>query len=304
MTPLDLNLIRIFVTIFETQSVTAAAERLDLTQPTVSYSLGKLRDKFSDQLFVRAKRRLKPTTLAEALYPNFRDALSLVTSAVDETYRFDPKTAYRVFNLAMSDIGSMYFLPLLEMELRRSAPNISLDVRQVAVSDLVEQLAARKVDVALGNLPSLFGQARSLPLFREHYMCLVGWDYANRIRKVTLDVFLASRHVVVSSPYSDHQLAEDALTNLGISRKVVIRTPYYTALPRLIASSDLVVILPSRVAAVFALQSNLVALPVPVELPEFDVKLHWHPRHETNPALMWLIERTEVILREGTDRRG
>lgn len=297
MTQFDLNLARVFVAVYETRSATAAAERLDITQPTVSYGLAKLREELADPLFVRDKRSLKPTPRAEALYPRFRDALVVIGEAIEETHRFDPATANRIFNLAMSDIGSMYFLPPLERALRTSAPHIGLEIRQVPVTELVDQLASLKIDVALGNLPSLRGQTRSVTLFREHYMCLLGKRYAERIGPMTLDVFRASRHVVVSSTFSGHQLAEDALADLGISRQVVIRTPYFTALPQLIAQSDLVVMLPSRIAATFATQSDVIAQPAPMALPDFEVKMHWHPRHESSPSVAWLLERLEAILR-------
>jgi DNA-binding transcriptional LysR family regulator len=110
-----------------------------------------------------------------------------------------------------------------------------------------------------------------------------------------METYLASRHVVVSSPYSGHQLAEDSLTDLGISRKIIIRAPYYNTLPQLSEQSGLVVLLPSRIAKIFASQSAVVALPTPKELPEFDVKMHWHARHEANPAMKWLLHRVAAI---------
>jgi DNA-binding transcriptional LysR family regulator len=295
MHQIDLNLIRVFVAIYETQSATAAAERLNLTQPTVSYGLAKLREALSDQLFVRDQRNFKPTPRAVALYLKFRDALESIGNAIEDTQRFDPRTASRSFSLAMTDIGSMYFLPVLETELCRGKSQIGIELRQVSVADVVDQLASAKLDAAIGNLPSLHGHTRSMLLFHEHYVCLVGKDYATSIQNMTMENFLASRHVAVSSPYSGHQLAEDALADLGISRKIIIQTPYYTALPQLISQSDLVVLLPSRIANIFSTQSAVVAIPAPMELPDFEVKMHWHARHEANPAIKWLVDRVAAV---------
>ncbi|OXH91101.1 LysR family transcriptional regulator, partial [Burkholderia multivorans] len=50
---LDLNLLRVFQAIVEERSLTKAGERLALSQPAVSYSLGRLRTLFDDPLFVR-----------------------------------------------------------------------------------------------------------------------------------------------------------------------------------------------------------------------------------------------------------
>jgi DNA-binding transcriptional LysR family regulator len=297
MSQIDLNLIRVFVAIYETQSATAAAEQLNITQPTVSYGLGKLRELLSDHLFVRDRRSLQPTPRANMLYPRFRDALDSIGNAIEETQSFDPKSDSRVFSVAMTDIGSLYFLPSLEADLQEKAPNISVEIRQVQVNELVDQLSSGRLDVAVGNLPSLRGQTRSSVIFREHYVCLLGKKQALSIGEMTMEKFLASRHVAVSSTYSGHRLAEDALQDLGISRRIVVRTPYYTALPLLIANSDLIVLLPSRIASIFATQTDVVVMRAPMELPEFDVRMHWHPRHETNPALMWLLDRLESVSR-------
>lgn len=295
MSQLDLNLIRVFVAIYETQSATEAAERLDITQPTVSYGLAKLREALSDQLFVRDQRSFKPTPRATALYLKFRDALESIGNAIEETHGFDPQSATRVFSIAMTDIGTLYFLPALEAALCRNTPNIGIEILQVPVTELVDRLASGKLDAAIGNLPSLRGQTRSMPLFREHYVCMLGIEYAKSIQKMTMATFLASRHVAVSSTFSGHRLAEDALVDLGIPRKIVVRTPYYTALPQFIANSDLVALVPSRMAEVFSTQSAVVALPAPMELPDFEVKLHWHSRHEANPALNWLLDHVASV---------
>jgi hypothetical protein len=38
-----------------------------------------------------------------------------------------------------------------------------------------------------------------------------------------------------------------------------------------------------------------VALPAPMELPEFDIKMHWHARHDANPAMKWLLDPVAAI---------
>ncbi len=297
MDQIDLNLIRVFVAIYETQSATVAAEQLNITQPTVSYGLGKLREALSDHLFVRDRRSLKPTPRANMLYPRFRDALNSIGNAIEETQSFDPRTDSRVFSIAMTDIGSLYFLPSLEADFQDKAPGIGVEIRQVQVDEIVDQLSSGRLDAAVGNLPSLRGQTRSAVIFREHYVCLVGKKQALAVGEMTMDTFLASRHVAVSSTYSGHRLAEDALQDLGISRRIVVRTPYYTALPLLISNSDLIVLLPSRIARIFASQTDVVAMPAPMDLPEFDVRMHWHRRHGTSPALLWLLQRIESVSR-------
>ena len=58
----DLNLLRVFVVIFEEKSATGAAQRLNLTQSAVSLNLRRLREMYQDSLFTRTGRGLAPTT--------------------------------------------------------------------------------------------------------------------------------------------------------------------------------------------------------------------------------------------------
>ena len=53
----DLNLLQVFLAIHAEGSVSRAAERLGVSQPTVSHALAKLRATYRDPLFVRARRR-------------------------------------------------------------------------------------------------------------------------------------------------------------------------------------------------------------------------------------------------------
>jgi hypothetical protein len=63
---IDLNLIRAFVTIYETGSVSAAAERLHISQPSVSYTLKRLRDLLREPLFKRTREGMAPTYFARS----------------------------------------------------------------------------------------------------------------------------------------------------------------------------------------------------------------------------------------------
>lgn len=292
---LDLNLVRVFVAIYETQSVTAAAERLDVTQPTISYGLSKLRKAYGDRLFLRSGSGVAPTNLAEQLYSVFRDALAAVENTLEERAVFFPASSKRRFRLAMSDIGVLIFVPLLLRRFQEVAPHIEIDV--VSISETTaEDLAAGRLDVAIGNIPQLNSQTRSAHLFKEHYVCLMSASHPSIGSEMSLSQFLTARHVMVSSPRSGHALVEEGLAQLGIHRNIVAKVPHFTVLPELLSQSDLLVILPSRVANLYVVQGALKAMRLPVELPEFHVQVHWHRRQDTSIAHKWLVDETVRVL--------
>ncbi|GAB1576144.1 LysR family transcriptional regulator [Bordetella petrii] len=296
---LDLNLVRLMVAVFETGSVSLAAERLALTQPTVSYGLAKLRQSYGDALFVRDGRGMAPTPRAEQIYAAFQEALACIDSTQELAGPFVPASTTRRFRVAMSDIGGLCFLPPLMARLRRVAPQASLEVLQVPVDTLIEQLASGKADAAVGNLPMLHDKLRNQPLFREHYVCLMARGHpAAASGKLSLAAFLATPHVLVSSPFFAHQRMEETLRAQGVHRKIALRIPHFTILPGLIAQSDLMAILPSRVARVFESYGNLQSLPLPVAIPEFEVCVHTHAYHAAQPAVQWFAGQVVLALQD------
>lgn len=285
---IDLNLVRVFIAIYETGSVTDASERLHLTQPTVSYSLAKLREALNDKLFVRTHDGMVPTQCAQQTYTRFSSGLAQIDSAVEMTSTFVPTLTDRRFRVAMSDIGELIFLPPLLKRFSAVAPQAALEVVQMKVDDVPNWLASAKVDAAVGYLPSICDVTRNTHLFDEHYVCLLCKDHASIRGKLTLEKFVAARHAYVSSSFFGHKHVEELLIQLGV--KVALRIPHFTILPSLIATSDLIVVMPSRVAASFMLFGGLKTMPLPIDLPKIEVRLHWDRRHEGLAPHQWFLD--------------
>src|SRR4051794_4571660 len=170
---MDLSLTRVLCAVYEARSVSRAAGALCLTQPAISHALGRLRHEVADPLFVRTAAGMVPTPQADQLYIRFREALELIAGAVDEAKAFDPKSSTRRFRISLSDIGVMVFLPLILRHLQAEAPDVAIEVCQIAVPDLLRSLETGQIDFALGNLPTLQGPTEHCRLFEEHYVCVL-----------------------------------------------------------------------------------------------------------------------------------
>lgn len=288
----DLNLVRAFVAIYETKSVTQAAERLNLTQPTMSHALSKLRELYGDRLFSRGSAGLVPTAIAERVYEHLRVALTAIEGTVDSRAGFAPLSSTRRFRIALSDIGSLFFTPPLLRLFQVVAPRIQVEFVQLSDA-ILDDLARGTLDLALGNLPNLHTHTRNELLFREHYVCMLADQHPAAVGAIDLDTFSRARHVMVTSPSSGHALIDGALAERGIQRNVVALVPQFSVLPSLVEDSDLVVVLPSRVARLFASQHRVRVVDLPVPIPPFEVRLHWHTRQDGAPAHRWL--REEVV---------
>ncbi len=102
---------------------------------------------------------------------------------------------------------------------------------------------------------------------------------------------------MVTTNFSGHNRVEEALQTHGISRRVALQIPHFAILARLIATTDLLVLLPSRVARVLASYESLRWLDIPVTIPTFEVRQYWHTQDVQNPASKWLRKTISDVLK-------
>ncbi|MGQ7249824.1 LysR family transcriptional regulator [Halomonas sp. V046] len=290
MTSIDLNLIRAFIVLFEARSVTQAADRLNVTQPSVSYALARLRDRFNDRLFVRSGAGMEPTLTASQMYPALRQALAQIEGVVEDNREFVAARSHKCFRLAMTDLGEMALLPRILAQLHASAPNVELEVVPLEIDKVANWLNADKVNAAICSRPiRATGIARRV-LFEERYVCLLNRDHEGIGDHLSLEQFTRARHAVVAAS-SGHGLAEDVLNERGLERKISLRVPHFSVLPPLLQQSDLLAIVPQQIAEAFTRSAALKILDLPFEVPPFDVALHWHGTAAASAAQRWLHEQ-------------
>ena len=293
----DLNLVRALVAIYETRSVTRAAERLDLTQPSVSHALARLRQVYGDHLFVRRPHGLEPTALASQLYERFSQTLSAIDETLEAREAFDPASTTRRFRIALSDMAMLVIGGRMLAGLHDAAPRSEIEI--VPLDERVpDDLAAGRVDLVIGNLPALGAVTRHELLFRERYVCLVSDEHPGIGEALSLEQFAGASHVVMASPSPGNQLMDAALAEHHLRRRVAIRTPHFAELAQLVRRGRLIAVLPSRLAAIHMAGGGLRALPLPLAVPEFDMRLYWHVRNAGSKALLWLRQSLLELLRD------
>jgi len=288
---LDLNLLKALDALLDTRSVTAAAARLSLTQPTVSGMLARLRDTFDDPLFVRAQRGIMPTPRAEALAVPLKAALAEI-EAILQPIAFDPARAERVVSIAATDYAQrVLILPFLAL-LRREAPGIRVSVRPVDARAMVAQMERGTLDLALTTPDAAAETLRARHLFDERYVCVlrVGHPAAETL---DLDRFCALDHAIMSHDGTRFSGATDlALHGVARSRRVVASVPNFTILVDLVKTTDCCALLPFRLVRA---EPGLILAEPPLAIPGFTKVLAWHERTQADPSLRWVRERLAAI---------
>lgn len=289
----DLNLLQTFHAVHATRSVSRAAERLGVSQPTVSHALRRLRVAYKDALFVRVQGGMAPTAKAERLAAAVDHALSTLETAFRETESYDPARSERTFRLHMSDIGETIFLPPLVAALARHAPRVRLETFQLDDADILPALESGRVDLALGYIPALDVERRFL--LHEQYVVLMRGGHPLARRAPTRAALARLDYVLVRS----HPATGRALQALDLHDRVRLTLPHFMVLPQIIAETDLAVVMPSRLANVFRRMGHYAVRRPRVGLPRFDVSVHWYWRYENEPGNRWLRGLIAELFSEG-----
>ncbi|MBT9385258.1 LysR family transcriptional regulator [Pseudooceanicola sp. CBS1P-1] len=285
----DLNLVRVFLAIWDHRSVTAAAERLQLTQPAVSQSLRRLRDLYADPLFLRVGNVMEPTQKAQALWAPLRAALDAISATVLQDREFDPAVSDRRFRVTMSDIAEVNLLPRLAAMLERQAPRLQLDVSRMEPGQVATQLRAGLIDIALGHVPDLCGpEIRSVTCWSDSYVCLMSESHPLAGRSVTPADFARLRFVDTASQAPGFQRIRRALADMNLERQVVMTTDLYAAVPEILRRTGLVALYPYSAALQANAHGDFYLSPLPGPLPPAEIAAHHHAKFDTDPGIRWL----------------
>lgn len=301
---IDLNLLVVFNQLLLDRSVSAAADKLGMTQPAVSNALKRLRTALNDELFLRTARGMEPTPYALHLAEPVVYALNAIQTALTTRDSFDPATSTRSFQLAMTDIGEMYFMPPLMVALARLAPQVRVSTVRPNAGNLKEDMESGTVDLALGLLPHLqtgFFQRR---LFRHKYVCAFRRDHPLAKAPMTLKQFVELDHVGVVAANTGHSEVDGLLERAGIKRRMRLVVPHFIAVGHILQSTDLIATLPERFAARCEAPFGLVTSPHPARLPDIAINLFWHAKFNRDPANLWMRQLFVDLFADGDDKRA
>lgn len=298
---LDLNLLRVFDEVMAERNLTRAAEKLAITQPAVSNALRRLREVLGDELVTRRGHGVEPTPRALALWPAVRHALAQLQETLSPG-RFDPASAQTTFVLAMADAtGATLIPPLIEI-VEREAPGVSLRVVPLTTRDPRRLLNDESADMAVGYFPAVLADLtaraqsdnvvahESTRLYDGQYVCVMRADHPLAAVPMTLDLYCAARHLLVSFSGKPFGFIDGALAALGRERRIVLTVNQFFTAGRVVATTDLLTVLPRHFVGVASVRDELVWRPLPMTLPPVHVDALWHRRRNHDPAHRWLRE--------------
>ncbi|MEU6965715.1 LysR family transcriptional regulator [Streptomyces chrestomyceticus] len=298
---LDLNLLAALDALLEEGSVAGAAERLHVTAPAMSRSLGRIRRTTGDQILVRTGRTMTPTPYAIAVREQVHELLQQVHGVLAPSRELDLTTLERTFTLRWHDSLVALSGPALLAAVRKQAPGVRL--RFIAESSIdTRELHRGEVDLeANANRPTA-PDIRVDRVAETQHVIVARQDHPlTRAKAVTAAQYAAAEHITVSRRGRLGNALDDALARLGLTRRVVATAPTESTALEFVRGSDLLVTAPESTTRATATALGLALLPLPFELPSAAVYLSWHQRYDTDPAHVWLRDLARTALAPLTD---
>ncbi|MFJ8045905.1 LysR family transcriptional regulator [Kitasatospora sp. NPDC096147] len=298
MGELDLNLLVALDALLEEESVTGAAERLHLSVPAMSRTLGRLRRALGDPVLVRSGRAMVPTPRALALRARVHGVLVQAQALFAPDGPPDPAALTGSHALLAHDEIVHSLGAGLLAAVGRLAPGLTLRFLAEPSNDS-DLLRRGEVALEIGVLGDAPAEVTVEPLLTDRLVGVVraGHPLASGGR-VTARRLAGARHLAVSRRGRLTGPLDEALAGAGLARTVAATVPTFAAALLLLREADLVGMVPERLCRRTVEGLGLRTFPVPLDLPELPIAMAWHPRYELDGAHGWLRGQVREVAAE------
>lgn len=287
---LDLNLLVALDVLLETRSVTQSARKLNLSQPSVSAALSRLRDYFGDELLTLAGRRMVPTTKAEEIWPAVKDMLNIVRFKITNPEGYDPLLSERRFRIVASDYAYDVLLSKVIAQAEQLAPLATFDLSTPA-PQRVKQFQNGDIDLMITVETYALEGHPSLELFVDEDAAIC-WNRGRYAQGLSANEFLEASHAV--AVFGQEQLptvTEIHFAEHMISRRISVRVPGFASLPGAVVGTNRVATMHRRHAEFFAALYPIAIHSLPLSGPDIREVVQWHRLRQNDDGVRWLIHQ-------------
>lgn len=286
---LDLNLLVALDHLLALQSVSLAADRMNMSQSAMSNALTRLRTYFDDPLLVQVGRRMELTPRAESMQMAVRDVLVRVEATIQAAPVFDPINSTRDFNILLSDYTMSVLMPKVLSLAKAEGAGVRFNL--LAQTDQPYLLLDQgEVDLLIAPSRFVSTDHPSEKVYSDRYVCAVWRDGRYGQGTLSEQMFREAGHAVMVPPNNAHSVETEALAAHGIDRRIEVRTFSFSVLPNLIVGTDRIATVHGHIARDLANHLPLTIHPLPFDIGTLDQTMQWHSYRDTDPGLIWLRE--------------
>ncbi|GAB6902376.1 LysR family transcriptional regulator [Kineosporia succinea] len=284
---MDLNLLTALDALLSEGSVSAAAERSRVSVPSMSRTLARLRRVTGDELLVRSGRGMTLTPRALALRDGIGPVLQQARDLLTPAPELDLARLERTFTLRWHESLVTALGPALVARVREAAPGARLRFLAEPAAD-TDDVRHTRIDLLAGSSVPALPDLNSVLLGHDELVVVMRAGHPLAAKNLTLQRYARADHLSVSRRGRLRDPVDDVLEKHGVTRDVTVAVPGSAAALDLVATTDLLAVVPRRVTASSVIARGLVTRPAPVALPPVPLRLYWHRRHDDDQPHAWL----------------
>jgi len=288
---MELRHLRYFDAVAETLHFTRAAERLHVTQSTLSHQIKQLEDELGTPLFDRSGKQVRLTEAGEVLRSHMTPALEQIDLGL-QALRAPGEAITGSIRLGTTPSFNTRMVPLCAATLLNSYPGIEVIVEELAAGQILKRLRSGHLDLAVSYPPGEGSDLWFEPLYKEELRLVVGVDHPlARRRRVRMVELHNVRMVLLPAQFLTRKLLDECFEQAGAQPLVVAQMNSVAPMIELIRQTDLAgIITETAVAQTTELRVIPLEDPTPVRTPG----LLWPKGAARSPVLRHF---TEIIRR-------
>ncbi|WP_281558078.1 LysR family transcriptional regulator [Thalassomonas sp. RHCl1] len=293
---IDLNLLVAFQAIYQTHSVSLAAEQCYVSQSAMSHTLQRMRTLFDDPLFIRSGIRMEPTARAKDIAPQIDRLLASIKNELLTKPVFSARQYSGIWKIGLTDYAEQLFAPSLYDAINRQSPHSQISFYNVNRGNYRQMVENEQIDVVIGSIDNLDQRFISQRLYTEQHLCLFDPESVPFHSAISIEEFTSIEHALVSPDGHLQTKVDKELSRFGYQRRVSVASRNFLTVRRLLLGRKLICIVPKRFAQSQMYSHGLKALPAPIKVADFDIKLLFRKALEQDDHNRWLRDLVADII--------
>jgi Transcriptional regulator len=265
---MELRHLRYFAALAERLNFTHAAEKVHVTQSTLSHQIKQLEDEVGQRLFDRVGKRVVMTEAGETLLPVVTKALREIDDGI-RTLKGSARQLSGMVRIGATHTFNISLIPTCLATFLTNNPSVRVTVEELSAAEIEERIEADELDIGIAYRPVELRDLWLEPLYNEEMVLAVGPEHAFAHRKRIRVIELHRRNLVLlPKEFSTRQMLDGCFQSAGAEPVVVAETNTIAAMLSLVRQMDIAAIV-SEQAVTDMENVHIVALesPTPMRTP-------------------------------------
>jgi DNA-binding transcriptional LysR family regulator len=244
---------------------------------------------------------LVPTATAIELARESAKVLELVDGFFNRRLSFDPASTKATFNLVTVDYLEVLLLPRLVQAVAKQAPHVDLVFHQTIMhKQLPFAMENGDIDLSIGYISEPPLSLRTRRLFQEEFVFIARKDHPSAGKRMQPALFCDLPHLLVTQRTGGYygEVIDRSLAARNMKRRIALVIPHFMAAPHVVSQSDMVTLVPKRIARLLREQFAFQEFEPPVHVPPYVVSMYWHDRSHRGAGHRWLRRTIDEVSKQ------